>query len=276
MTRTRSTLIGVVAAAAAAAGCGTALASSGGSAATTPAAAPGGATYSWYKGLMTGYTAADSVGTSTRLTSTASYQWLFGNDGPAAPGWMTGARPPASVITPGANPAQFVGMLTTSAPGQRVSAGTAAAAAAAVPAGATVSKAANAITFTTADVHLTILASPGGSDYTFRAAGLANPRISVPAGAEVTIRFINGNQDAANGLVVLPAKFTSWFMPAASHRPAFPGAALWFLGDSGGASLHAGTVSFTASTPGSYRYLCPCPGHARSGMGGDFIVTPAA
>lgn len=37
--------------------------------------------------------------------------------------------------------------------------------------------------------------------------------------------------------------------------------------------MHIATLTFTATTPGSYRYLCPVPGHARNGMTGTFIVT---
>jgi uncharacterized cupredoxin-like copper-binding protein len=39
-----------------------------------------------------------------------------------------------------------------------------------------------------------------------------------------------------------------------------------------GAGIHAGTIDFTATTPGSYQYLCPVPGHAREGMAGSFTV----
>jgi uncharacterized cupredoxin-like copper-binding protein len=37
--------------------------------------------------------------------------------------------------------------------------------------------------------------------------------------------------------------------------------------------MHAGTLSFTATTAGTYRYLCPVPGHAQQGMGGMFTVS---
>jgi plastocyanin len=62
-------------------------------------------------------------------------------------------------------------------------------------------------------------------------------------------------------------------MPMMTARPAFAGSALWFLGNHTSAGMHAGTLSFTASTPGTYRYLCPVPGHAQKGMTGTFIVT---
>lgn len=44
------------------------------------------------------------------------------------------------------------------------------------------------------------------------------------------------------------------------------------LGSQIPAGMHTGTLSFTASAPGSYRYLCPVPGHAHKGMAGTFTV----
>ena len=38
------------------------------------------------------------------------------------------------------------------------------------------------------------------------------------------------------------------------------------------AGMHAGTLTFTASTAGTYHYLCPVPGHAQKGMVGTFQV----
>ena len=45
--------------------------------------------------------------------------------------------------------------------------------------------------------------------------------------------------------------------------PAFAGSVLWFLGNPAAAGMHAGTLTFTATRPGAYHYLCPVPGHAR-------------
>jgi plastocyanin len=55
-------------------------------------------------------------------------------------------------------------------------------------------------------------------------------------------------------------------------QPAFTGSALWFLGNPSAAGMHAGTLTFTA-TQGTYRYLCPVPGHAQQGMTGTFTVS---
>jgi plastocyanin len=54
--------------------------------------------------------------------------------------------------------------------------------------------------------------------------------------------------------------------------PAFPGSELWFLGEPTSAGMHSGTITFTASTSGTYQYLCAVPGYARNGLFGKFLV----
>jgi uncharacterized cupredoxin-like copper-binding protein len=105
-----------------------------------------------------------------------------------------------------------------------------------------------------------------------RIAGLTDPAISVPAGAHVTIELINTDPDMAHGLVITPAGADRSAMPMMTAAPAFGGSALWFLGEPIAVGLHAGTLTFTATTQGSYEYLCPVPGHARDGMAGAFTV----
>ena len=61
-------------------------------------------------------------------------------------------------------------------------------------------------------------------------------------------------------------------MPIMTARHAFTGSALWFLGNPTPAGMHAGTLTFTATTPGTYHYLCPVPGHAQKGMAGILTV----
>jgi uncharacterized cupredoxin-like copper-binding protein len=41
------------------------------------------------------------------------------------------------------------------------------------------------------------------------------------------------------------------------------------------AGMHSGTLTFTASQPGAYHYLCPVPGHAQKGMAGLFTIANA-
>lgn len=118
------------------------------------------------------------------------------------------------------------------------------------------------------------VASPaGGPDETFRIAGPVNPRLIVPAGARVTIQVINADPGAAHGLVITASHASNTWMPMMTGPPAFTGSSLWFLGNPTSAGMHSGTLTFTAASPGTYRYLCPVPGHARKGMTGTIIVT---
>jgi len=115
----------------------------------------------------------------------------------------------------------------------------------------------------------------GGPDETFRIAGMVNPAVVVPAGAMVSIQVINADPDTAHGLVVTASSGQTSWMPMMTSRPAFTGSALWFLGNPTTAGMHAGTLTFTAATPGTYHYLCPVPGHAQKGMTGTFTVSPS-
>ena len=288
MTRKRSTILaGVAVLAAAGLGIGVAIAATGPSG---PAPAPASAAspaytspgYSWYQSMMSArYGGTSMMGGSSGsygwMMSQAGYKWMTGA-GTAVPGWMTSGSLPSAMMASGmmgggTDPGKVMGTLFAGAPGTRVSAAQAAALGSQAPAGAQVNKAANTITFTTTMVRLAIVASPsGGPDETFRVAGLVNPQIIVPAGARVTIELVNADPDTAHGLVVTASTATASWMPMMTARPAFAGSALWFLGNPTSAGMHEGTIAFTAATPGTYRYLCPVPGHAQKGMSGTFIV----
>lgn len=140
-----------------------------------------------------------------------------------------------------------------------------------VPAGASVDRNANTITFTRTVVSLTIVAiAPGAPDMTFRVAGLANPAIIVPRGARVTVRFVNNDPDEAHGWLVTENQPPFGFGQSAT--PAISGAKSGVIGDPTSAGDGASTFSFTAGTTGSYEYICPMPGHAQMGMHGSFLV----
>ena len=278
MTRKQTVILaGAVLIAAAGVGTGTAIAASsspGGPATAASASSAASPAYSWYRSMMNGYYGGGSMmgGSSAGwMMSEAGYRWMTG--GAASPGWMTGGSLPGMMMGGGTDPGKVMGSLWANAPGPRVSAAQAAALGGQVPAGAQVDRAAGTLTFTTATAALTIVASPsGGPDETFRAAGLTNPRVIVPAGARVSIQLVNADPDTAHGLVVTSAGAAGSWMPMMTARPAFAGSALWFLGNPTQAGMHAGTLTFTASAAGSYQYLCPVPGHAQKGMAGAFIV----
>jgi rusticyanin len=172
----------------------------------------------------------------------------------------------------GTDPGTIMGTLFADAPGPRVSPAQAQRLGSQLPAGASIDRSARTITFTTASVNLVVLASPSMPAEAFRIAGMTDPAISVPAGAHVTIELINADQDMAHGLVITSAGAARSWMPMMTAASAFPGSELWFLGKPTAAGMHAGTLTFTATTPGSYQYLCPVPGHAQEGMAGTFTV----
>ena len=276
MRRKRNTILaGVAVLASAGLGAGVAVAVSG-SPAQPAAAASSAPGYSWYQSMMGGYSGTGSgmMGGSSLgwMMSQAGYQWMTGGTG--APGWMRGGALPASMMggSAGSDPGTVMGALFASAPGPRVSAADARRLGAQVPAGASIDRAARTITFTTTTVHLAVLASPSMPAESFRIAGMTNPTVSVPAGARVTIELVNADTDMAHGLVIMPAGTASSAMPMMTAAPAFTGSALWFLGKPTAAGMHAGTIAFTTTAPGTYQYRCPVPGHARKGMAGTLTV----
>jgi rusticyanin len=131
------------------------------------------------------------------------------------------------------------------------------------------------VAFTGRAVTLTVVAGPAGqSMYTFEIAGLSDPAISVPAGAQVTLRFVNADTDMAHGIVLTAtdrAASEAW-MPMMNAAPAFHRAALWALGEADSSGAPTATAQFTASTAGTFTYLCPVPGHAQQGMTGTLTV----
>ena len=210
----------------------------------------------------------------------SDYGWMMGNSGygwmmggaSVAPQWMQGQRLPGSIMGTSTDMGRVMGRLFADAPGPRVNPSEAAALGNEVPAWATVDKGANRIAFRGSPVQLTVVASPRGNpDETFRVAGLVNPTIVVPRGARVTLTLVNADPDTAHGLVVTSTGSASSYMPMMTAPEAFSGAAVWFLGNPTSAGMHKGSVNFTATT-GTYRYLCPVPGHAQKGMVGSFVV----
>jgi rusticyanin len=243
----------------------------------TAAASPVGPAYSYYRSVMGRLQGGPMMGGGGTgqgwMMGAAGYRWMMG--GIAAPAWMRGHALPGFMMGGGTrDPGKVMGALWANGPGPRVSPAQAARLGSLTPAGATLDRTANRITFTGTSVRLVVLASPiGGRDETFRIAGLVNPAVTVKAGARVSIEIINADSDTAHGLVITASRGTPSWMPMMTTRTAFPGAALWFLGNPTSAGMHAGTLTFTASLPGTYRYLCPVPGHAQKGMSGTFTVS---
>ena len=168
---------------------------------------------------------------------------------------------------------QMMGSAMAGAAGQSISPAEAQSLGDALPAGATADRTANRLVFTTNDVRFTVLASPAdGPDMTFRIAGMADPTVVVPKGATVTVQFVNADADTAHGWLLTSARATFPYMAMMADPTAFAGAFAMPLGDPTAAGMPAETITFTASQPGQYTYLCPVPGHAQRGMHGGFEV----
>jgi rusticyanin len=139
------------------------------------------------------------------------------------------------------------------------------------PAGASVDARTDTITFHTTSVSLTVVAiAPGGPDMSFTIAGLVNPSVIVPRGAEVTVRFINNDTDEAHGWLITGSEPPFGFGQPAT--PAIAGAYAGVIGDPTAGADGTNTITFTASDTGNYQYICPMPGHAQMGMHGSFTV----
>lgn len=266
--------IGAVVFAAGGVGIGVAVATGVGS--SSPGMTGSGNAYgsmnTYYRSMMEGFSGSSMMGGSVgSKTDTPSYAWMMG--GTRAPGWMHGGTLPASMMGTNTDPGEVMGRLFANAPGPRVSPSTATQLGNEKPAHSTVDAAQHRITLSEKTVALVALASPsGGPDETYRIAGLVNPTITVKAGTRVSIEVVNADSDTAHGLVITAGSSTRSWMPMMTAVPAFNGSALWFLGDPTSVGMHAGTLSFTATTPGIYYYLCAVPGHAQKGMIGTFVV----
>jgi rusticyanin len=275
MSRKRVMVIGAVVIAAAGVGIGLAVASDGGSNSGGLMGSEGGGSSmnAYYESMMGSYGGGSMMGGSQgSTTNDPSYAWMMG--GTSAPGWMDGGTLPSAMMGTSTDAGAVMGKLFANAPGDRVSPSAATRLGNEHPAGAIVDTTDRRIIFSSASPHLVALASPAnGPHETFRVAGLVNPTIVVKAGSRVSIEVVNADGDAANGLVVTAKGSAFSQMPMLTAAPSFSGSALWFLGNPTSAGMHTGTLSFTASTSGSYQYLCPVPGHAREGMAGIFTVT---
>ncbi len=202
------------------------------------------------------------------MDSRQAFRWVTG--GEAAPGWEGGRDLPTFLLPwKSQDPGRYVGWLFAGAPGPKVSWAAARSMADKAPMGARVYASDNRLSFASRQVRLVAVALP---HHSFRIAGMSDPTVVVPAGATVHLELVNDDAASAHGLVVVPEGAVSWWTPMAHIAPAFPGASLWFLGDTTRAGSHVANISFRASAPGSYVYLDPVPGSAEAGMAGALLV----
>lgn len=128
---------------------------------------------------------------------------------------------------------------------------------------------ANTIILTETSVHLSVLAAPGGA-FVFSIGGLENPTLQVRTGAQIIVHFTNIDPAVNHSMSVLSV--APPYPADVVADPAFAGAETpdAHMGTMPGESA---TFTFTASTAGTYYYICHVAGHATAGMYGKFVVT---
>jgi hypothetical protein len=146
-----------------------------------------------------------------------------------------------------------------------------------VPSNAEVIPSNNTIIFNGTNVDILILAGPNNNYLSFQVFGLLNPTIEVPVGSVVKIIvLVVSVLPHSFGLTTKGPPYSS--APTPEQYPApFPGSQMPSSILTNGLPPESSTVSgyvleFNATTPGEYWYLCFVPGHAASGMYGEFIV----
>lgn len=228
-------------------------------------------TYDYYLATMKRYRITSKTGAAYGwMLRPSGWAWMVG--GVLAPGWMRGGALPRFMMGTAIDAGQVIGELFADAPGPRASLAQAVRLGGEVPQGGVVDATGNQITFSERNVRFVVVASPSPSAGSFRIAGMTDPTVVVDAGASVTVELVNAFKDMAQGLVVVGGDAASQWTPMHANTPAFPAAAVWFLGGRTAAGLQGAVLTFTASTPGTYVYLCPLPGHAAEGMVGTLIV----
>lgn len=123
----------------------------------------------------------------------------------------------------------------------------------------------------TVEMSMTVQATAnGGYNYDGYAKGALT--VTVPVGWQVIVQFAN-MADLAHSLIVLPFAATPPSVPATT--PAFPGAATPNV-QRGLPVKTTATVTFTASKPGTYEFVCGVPAHAVLGMWDKLVVSASA
>ncbi len=142
-----------------------------------------------------------------------------------------------------------------------------------VAATATIDRQANTITYHSGQVALVALASPAsGPDMTWTVDGLVNPTVVIPRGAYVSVRFFDADKDAMHGWELTRTPPPYPYMAMMDAPVAFPGAFAMPVRGTTARRWVGRTVRFTASSAGTYSYICPVPGHAQQGMHGTLVV----
>lgn len=140
--------------------------------------------------------------------------------------------------------------------------------------GVRIDKSANTIEFYGSKVSIPIMASPeNGSMYSFGIYGLVNPTIIIRKDAQVTVQFINMDDDMYHGVVITPGSPPYFYMGTMMlDRPAFVNSYVPPLPQEKNGEYPGASVTFVTSASGTFYYICQVMGHASKGMYGKFVV----
>jgi len=124
----------------------------------------------------------------------------------------------------------------------------------------------------TVQVRIVAGETPADGGLNFNGFAHGGMTVTVPVGWKVAVEFENASA-LPHSLEVVP--YTSTQSAAPPDKPAFAGAATKNLttGLPHGART---TVSFVASKPGTYEFVCGVPGHAVAGMWDRLVVSATA
>lgn len=127
------------------------------------------------------------------------------------------------------------------------------------------------------NAEILVLAGPEGSMYSFEIYGLINPTIVMKQGTHVKMILVNVDEDMPHSLAVIntPPPYPQTLHMIQTYL-AFPGATtpmpMMGLPPARNNLYPTWTIEFTASTQGTYYYICAVPQHAALGMYGTIIV----
>ena len=140
--------------------------------------------------------------------------------------------------------------------------------------GASIDPTANTVTYMGQAVTLVALASPHGKpNMTWEIDGLVNPTVVVRPAAQLHVVLVNTDWGYMHGfeLTTTPPPYPYMAMAGAADSFFLMPLRPRTTKDTATASYYTESASFT-TTPGTYHYLCPVPGHAAMGMFGKLLV----
>ena len=121
-------------------------------------------------------------------------------------------------------------------------------------------------------VELTIVAGQKNVEFGFNGYQRTAMTVTIPAGWQVVVNFVNQG-GLPHSLIVVPSGADHAAAPPTT--PVFAGAATGNLA----AGLPSGgkqTLTFEASTPGTYEFVCAVRGHAVAGQWFPLVVSSTA